>query len=372
MFNIINQSENYIQHTLIPFNDPFSIAFYIGDFGLRWYSVFIMLGFFISIIIGCLTCHYRYKVKYDALFWFCIILIPVSILGARFWSACIGDLQWENFFNFGTGGLAIQGGIIFVIIAAFIYFPIIFSKASFHVRIEENGHVYIRKPSLWIMADIIIPLVLLGQAIGRWGNFFNGEIFGQEVSAGDLSWLKALMPGVFDHMQAVAPTTVGQTLDPSLVAGAYYQPLFLYEFFINIICFLALYYVLPITPKIKIGTSGSCYFILYGITRYVMESLRFDAYAFEGTYIMNGLLIAGGMISLICAQFICPRYRNKQIWYRWYVYYIRLPLIKLGRVFKCEWVDKYYFADPQLKNYGYKKIPDFTRTDSDILYYANR
>lgn len=359
---------NAVQTHLRPSSDTFSVLFSIGNFNFSWYALLYILGFFISIIIGCIVLQYRYKIHYDILFWYTFILIPCAIIGARFWSAMIGDLDWSNFFNFKSGGLAIQGGVIFAGIAGVIYFMLMLRRPKYHVQVVENGNTYICRPSLWIILDVALPLILFGQAIGRWGNFFNGEIFGPETSAESLTWLKNIMPGVYDHMQAVVPAGVNS----DLVNGAFYQPLFLYESFTNIICFIIVYFLIPNYKKVKIGVIGSSYFLIYGVIRFAFEPLRFQAYKFTGTYILNGLLLAFGIILIIIAQFIAPRYRNKEMWYMFWIKRIRIIFIKIGAKFNAKWTQKYTSEDPRLVNYGYRKVPTFIRTESNQIYYAYR
>lgn len=359
-----------MQTTLRPFGDPFSIAFTIGGLPILWYSIFFMLGFFVSIIVACLVCQYRYKLKYDVIFWFAVFLIPIAIFGARFGSAVIGDLKWENFFSFRTGGLAIQGGIIFAVIYALIYFPIILSKPRFHIRTKFEDKIVIRQPSMWIILDIVAPVVLLGHAIGRWGNFFNGEIFGSEVPLTDLNWLKAIMPGVVSHMQLVKGADL--SLAEGLVNGAYYQPLFLYESFANVIIWIILYWGLPYIKQIKIGVTGSSYFICYGIIRFITESFRFSSYTFIGNYVTNALLLISGLVLVISAQFFAPRYRDQKIIYYLWIKYIRFYTIKLGLKMKLKYFDKYSNFDPKMERYGLANKPNFERSFEEIYYYGNR
>lgn len=367
--NISTNMQSAVQNTLIPFDDSFSVAFWIGDFPMRWYAIFFMLGFLVAIVTGCLIAHFRYRIKYDIIFWAGIIAVPTSFLGARLWSGIIGDLQWDNFFNFNSGGLAIQGGVILCGIALLIYAFFVLRKPRFHVRVEFNDKIQIQRPSMWIIVDIILPLILLGQAIGRWGNFFNGEIFGNQVSASDLEWLRLTMPGVFDNMKVVAGTF---PLASGLVEGAYYQPLFLYEFVINIFSFILIMFIVPCIKQVKIGVAGSSYFILYGITRFIMEPLRFSAYEFGGTYIINGLLLAFGVILVIFAQFVCPRYRDRKVLYKLWVVHIRYSLIKLGLKLNLNWARKFDVTKKQKENYGFEKKPIFIRENSDTYYYGGR
>ncbi|MGL4948444.1 MAG: prolipoprotein diacylglyceryl transferase [Mycoplasma sp.] len=364
-------SGSNIQNTLIPFDDAFTTAFYLGDFGVKWYSIFFMIGFFVSICIGCAVCQTRYKVSYDIVFWFTLILIPTSIVGARFWSACIGDLKWENFFNFGSGGLAIQGGVIFSVIAALIYFPLILQKPKYHVQEVVDGKTYIRRPSMWIIADVMLPMILFGQAIGRWGNFFNGEVFGGEVSYESISWLGAIA----DKMQVVQGVTPGgdlYQLADGLNVNSFHAPLFFYEFLSNMSSWIVIYWCLPYIKQIKVGTIGSSYFIIYGITRFIMEPMRFNAFEFTGTYWLNGILLAVGVISLIMAQFICPKYRTQSMLETIWIKHIRFGYIKMIIKMKTKGSEKYLLNDPELKNYGSIKPHNFDRTESGIYYYGNR
>lgn len=356
------------QTHLRPVSNDFNVMFTIGDFDFTWYAFFFIMGFFISLVIGCLILNYRYKISYDILFWYTFLLIPSAILGARLWSAMIGDLSWDNFFNFRSGGLAIQGGVIFAGIVGVIYFLLILRKPKYHIRIEQDDKVIIAKPSLWIIIDAALPLILLGQAIGRWGNFFNGEIFGPETSAESLQWLKNIMPGVYDHMQAIVP--IGAQSE--LINGAFYQPLFLYESFTNIVCFIIIYFLIPNFKKVKIGVIGSSYFLIYGIIRFIYEPLRFAAYEFKGTYVVNSILLLLGVCSIIIAQFIAPRLRDQQVWYKIWITKIRFIAIKIGIKAKFNWALKYEYEDKGLKNYGFAKPISFIRDESNAIYYANR
>ena len=353
--------------SLFPANDPFRIAFNLFGWEVPWYAIFILAGFFICIVLVCYRAKTFYKIKYDCLYYFAIILIPVALFGARFWSACIGDLQWENFFS-RSGGLAIQGGVVAVVIVALIYFPLIFRNPKYHVRVEAGDKVYIEKPSLWIILDVITPTILLGQAIGRWGNFFNGEIFGSLITTdpnapNSLSWLQHLMPGVYEHM-------ICQVDANGLIKGALYQPLFLYEQMINVPMFFIIYFILPNIKKIKIGVIGSSYFVVYGITRFAMESLRNSAFTFTSTYVLNGLLLAVGIVLIIIAQFVAPKFRDRRIIYKIWIAYIRIWYLKLLMALNTKKGNEIKNIDPNLEKYGFDKKPSFIRNREDMLYYG--
>ncbi len=352
--------------TLRPLDDPFRIAFYIADLPIYWYAIFVMLGFLTGLVVACIKAHYFYKISYDLIIYYLFIAIPVSIFGARFWSCSIGDAKWESFFNFNSGGLAIQGGIVFALIAAIIFFNLMLAKPKYHVEVYEDGETYIRKPSFLIFADVVLPCILLGQAIGRWGNFFNGEIFGQQVSAESLGWLQTFMPGVFDKMQAI-----NQDVTSSLTEGAYYAPLFLYEQWANLIAFGIIYIGFDFIKGIKSGVISGSYFVAYGIIRFILEPMRFETFEFTGTYIINGLLLASGLITIIICQFILPRFRNINIPLVFKSYYM-LGYIKFLKALHIRKADEYLALDPNLKNFGSEEKVDFHRGESNLLYYANR
>ncbi len=340
--------------------------------GILWYPLFYLFAFFTCVIIGSIAAHWRYKVSYDLIIWYTIILVPTCLLGARFWSACIGDLKWENFFTPRTGGLAIQGGIVVGVIDAMIFFPLMTRKAKYQVRIVENDLPKIVKPSFLIFVDCIIPLILIGQAIGRWGNFFNGELFGRDLGpdAASLQWLTNIMPGVTPRMQCVQYGS--NPLIDSLTNGDYYQPLFLYEGVLNILAFLIIYIWLPNYKDIRLGTIGMSYFWIYGCIRFGMEPLRNSQYTFTSTYILNGILCALGIAGTIYTQFFGPKYRDKQLLYMVWIKYIRLPFIKLGIKMKMKWALQFEIKDKGLKNYGFEKPYNFCRSEHNPLYYANR
>ncbi|MDE6473327.1 MAG: prolipoprotein diacylglyceryl transferase [Ureaplasma sp.] len=313
-FSLLNASITYSQGSQILFPDvggapnPFRIAFTIGDnFHIYWYAILTLIGYAIAIGIYHIVLKCRYKVSVDVGFYFVFAAIPCIFLGARIWSCVIEKIPISQFFNTRSGGMAIQGGVFGGLIAAFIYFPIILKFPKFHKRVVENGNVYIQRPSMWIYADAIIPVILIGQAIGRWGNFFNGEIFGSPVtsdpnSPNSLWWLKSLMPFVYDHMISEGTVRI------------LYQPLFLYESFFNVMLFIVIYIFIPIFKEIKAGVISGLYFLGYGIIRMIMEVNRDLSFQKPETFVMNGLLLAAGLIIVIYSQFINNWLRNYKFW----------------------------------------------------------
>lgn len=118
--------------------------------------------------------------------------------------------------------------------------------------------------SFWKLADVVAPSIILGQAIGRWGNFINQEAHGGEVGRAFLEGLR-LPDWIINQMY---------------IDGAYYHPTFLYESIWNFVGFLLLLGLFMIRKRV--GTVFLSYFIWYSIGRFFIEGLRTDSLAFDG------------------------------------------------------------------------------------------
>ena len=120
----------------------------------------------LAIILARYTCKYR-DVNYDSLIDVVLISLPIGIIGARLYYVAFAFNDYKDnlvdIFNIRGGGLAIHGGILFALVTAFI--------------IAKR-----KKMSFFKMADVAAPTIIIAQAIGRWGNFFNSEAHGGPVS----------------------------------------------------------------------------------------------------------------------------------------------------------------------------------------------
>ncbi|NLY67493.1 MAG: prolipoprotein diacylglyceryl transferase [Tissierellia bacterium] len=209
--------------------DP--VAFEIFGIEVMWYGVLISIGVFIGIILALRETK-RVGVKEDDFIDLLIFAIPSAIIGARLYYVIFNwDYYGKNLdqiLNFRGGGLAIHGAIIAAIIVA-----ILFTRK--------------RKLDFWQMADIAAPSLILGQAIGRWGNYINQEAYGVPT---DLPW------GI-------------------IIDGVKVHPTFLYESIGNfIIFFILLWY----RKKTKVtGEVFLIYLILYSSVRFFVEGLRIDS-----------------------------------------------------------------------------------------------
>lgn len=223
-------------------NNPIMLD--LGIVSIRWYSFFIFLG----LVIGgylIIKESKKWNISEDFIINLMFYLIPLSIIGARAYYVFFNwDYYKENtseIFAIWHGGLAIHGGIILGLL--FIIF-------------------YTRKHKIKTLrlTDIIAPALLIGQAIGRWGNFMNGEAHG---GATTLEFLKGL------HL----PQFI---IDGMYIDGTYYQPTFLYESIWCLIGFIGIL-ILRRRKYIKIGQPTAFYFVWYGVGRFFIEGMRTDS-----------------------------------------------------------------------------------------------
>lgn len=258
------------------------VMFSIGSFNIYWYSVLIL----IAVIIGSsIAIKEARKGGLGEIFIIDLIifLIPISIIGARLYYVIFNFETYQNdilsIFKIWEGGLAIYGAIIAAIIYTFIY-----------CRKRE-------KPFISTL-DILAPSVLFGQAIGRWGNFFNMEAYGPKTT---LTFLHQL------HL----PQFI---IDGMHINGSYYHPMFLYESLWCLIGFIILMIIRKKHPKV--GTQVSFYFLWYGIGRIIIEGYREDSLYFLGfriSQIVSLVLIIIGIIGLLMNKIRRTKLKESQV-----------------------------------------------------------
>ncbi len=235
--------------------DP--IAFNIFGLDVAWYGIFIAIGMMVGILLADFTSRLK-SVNYDELLNIILISFPIAIIGARAYYVIFEFDQYRDnlmsVFNIRQGGLAIHGGIIFGMLAAFIY-------------------TRYKKENLLEFADVAAPSIIVAQAIGRWGNFFNSEAHGGPVTQTFISKF---------------PTFIQKGM---LIDGVYYHPTFLYESIWNVMVCLILIYLL--TKTFKRGTVFFSYIGLYSIGRFFIEGLRTDSLMFVGIRVAQLISLAG-------------------------------------------------------------------------------
>ncbi|QGZ97412.1 prolipoprotein diacylglyceryl transferase [Mycoplasma sp. NEAQ87857] len=252
-----------------------TVLFHIGSTPFYLYSLMILLGFLCSILTVFYFWH-REKFKIDTLMTLIIITVPTAILGARL-GYVIEALLYDPSFSIGDwykiwqGGLSIQGGVTLAAICDLIYLY------------TQRNVIDIRKA-----ASLVIPAILIGQVIGRWGNFGNHELYGKIDWSGKSSLVFG--HGFASHM--FISDNYSQALG---LNGAYRYPLFLYEGIANFVGYLTIVWIINFLWLLKPGASAGLYFIWYGTVRLSMEPLRqdsFNLYIYASlAFIIFGLLI---------------------------------------------------------------------------------
>ncbi|MBO5786410.1 MAG: prolipoprotein diacylglyceryl transferase [Clostridia bacterium] len=224
-------------------------AFSIFGIDIKWYGVIITTGILLAFLL-----FYRYAVKKegidpDSIYNVTLLVMPVGIIGARFVYVAT---EWERFkgtgflniINIRQGGIAIYGAIIFGLVAVLI-------------------HNKIKKLNSLSMLDALAPAVMLGQAIGRWGNFVNAEAYGWSEGVDKLPWRMVLDYYVIDGKKN--PVGVNCV-----------HPTFIYESLWNILGLAIILFILYRKKKFN-GEIFFAYLGWYGLGRAYIETLRADS-----------------------------------------------------------------------------------------------
>lgn len=238
----------------------------IGEgISVRWYGIIITLGIVAAFMYAAFRSG-QMGVVLDDLLDIAIFTVPIGVLGARLYYVIMegGYDSFAEIINIRNGGLGIYGGIIFGALA-------IFGVSMYKFKYRKKKALY---PP--ILFDAIAPGVMIAQAMGRWGNFFNGEAYGSVVPEG--SPLYFLRMGIFPHSQI------------SGVEGmAYVHPTFLYESGWNVIGFVLInlfYHKKKFDGEILLW-----YLSWYGFGRMFIESLRTDSLMLGNSGIRVSMLV---------------------------------------------------------------------------------
>lgn len=252
-------------------------AINLGFLSIQYYALCIIIGAAIALYLSYRQWKFvGYKTSDLSDFFFNVLL--VGIIGARLWYVIMkADYYLANplsIFAVWEGGLAIQGGLI----AGFIY-----------------GYYYYRRRGYNFLnvADIILPNVLIAQALGRWGNFFNQEAFGNTTT-------HEFLKGIF------LPDFI---VDKMFINGAYHHPTFLYESLYCILIFIIIKLIVRFV-RLKAGQAGLLYFIFYSFGRIFIEHLRTDSLMFFDLKMAQILSI---IIIIVATYFFFRFDKNKSI-----------------------------------------------------------
>ena len=262
--------ENYIEFPNIGFKFGIErVAFKIGSFEVYWYAIFIACGLLLALVYAYLNAE-KFKNNKDSLLDAAIFGVIGGVIGARLYYVIFNFSIYKDnlagIFNLRDGGLAIYGGIIGGLGAG-----IIVAK--------------IKKMNVMGLLDVAGLGFLIGQGIGRWGNFFNQEAFGANTS---LPWAmtgnKIKETLIYEQSSLVAR---GIGVDPNMPV----HPCFLYEFIWCAVGFILLH---TISKKKKFdGQIFLLYIGWYGLGRFFIEGLRTDN-------LMIGSFRISQIVSIIC------------------------------------------------------------------------
>ena len=217
------------------------IAVHIGAIAIHWYGVIMAFAFLSALIVA-----YRNAVKADInpehILNIATLAIPAGIIGARLYYVIFQWSQyrynWFDILAVWHGGLAIHGGLIGGVLV---------------------GSLYVRKKNLsfWRMGDIVAPSVVLGQSIGRWGNFINQEAHGGPVNESFINHFPLFIK------------------NQMFIYGNYFHPTFLYESLWDFSVFIFL--IIRLSHKKFQGEILLLYMGLYSVGRFYIEGLRTDS-----------------------------------------------------------------------------------------------
>lgn len=226
---------------------------------IHFYAIAILIGALFALFLG------NYHARKDGFSWhffdsIFLVAFPCGIIGARIWYVIASwqtDFAGQSFwhvFEIWKGGLAIQGGALFGILGGVLV------------------GIFRRKgTSILRMMDYAIPGILVAQAIGRWGNFFNQEVFGHAVLAEAWNFL----PGfITNNMTNGTSSMIGGNV--VIPPGGIAAPLFLVEGALNVAFYFLIAHGIPAIEgkHFRHGDSSFGYFIAYGLIRMALEPLR--------------------------------------------------------------------------------------------------
>lgn len=247
------------------------VAFTVCGFPVYWYGALIALGMLLGVMLASVR-EKRYGQKRDTVLNFVLIAIPVALVCARLYYVAF---SWSDYadhpmeiFNVRNGGMAIYGGVIGGVLAGLIYTKV--ARVSFGT-----------------LADLCAPALALGQAIGRWGNFFNQEAFGAAIESPALQFFPA---GVYI-----------EALEEWHYATFFYESAW---------CFILVAGILIAERKNFFRRSGDVflwYAFAYSAERMVVEGMRTDSLYLGGIRISQ--LLSAAMLIGCAAVFLIRAFK---------------------------------------------------------------
>ncbi|GAB3801340.1 prolipoprotein diacylglyceryl transferase [Virgibacillus kimchii] len=244
----------------------------LGPIPIYWYGVIIVAGVFIGLLLATREAN-RIGLQKDLIIDLLVFAIPIAIISARLyyvifeWERYVNG-PWTDIFAIREGGIAIHGALIGAVLTAIVY-------------------ARVKKVSFWQLADVVAPSIILGQAIGRWGNFMNQEAHGGPISE-----------SVYNSFHQYLPDFI---MNQMCIDGIMYHPTFLYESVWNVLVFVLLLVLIRYNPLR--GEVFLSYVITYSIGRFFIEGMRTDSLYVVGdlrtAQLISILLVVGAIILIV-------------------------------------------------------------------------
>ena len=237
-------------------------SFKVFGFDIYYYAVMIVCGIILAVIVASLLMKRR-NIPSDWIFDLILCVLPLGIIGARTFSVITDPSSsiTEWFSKFREGGLSIIGGVIGGALGVVLF-------------------CLIHKVNFFRIADCVVPGLALAQAIGRWGNFFNQEVYGAQVTDPAMQWFPFAV-----YIES---------------SGTWHYAFFFYESLVNLAVFALLFTFMWKFMKKPSGLAMCGYFFCYGVTRSIMEPLR-DAQFILGynvpiSFVFSVIMCVGGAL----------------------------------------------------------------------------
>lgn len=295
--------------------EKYANAFEVFNIPVKWYAIMILCAIILSVVIGYFGFAKRLGVNSDHLFEGVMVGVVAGIVGARLWFVVANIFEDQgqsayilnpmNIFAIRDGGLAISGGVLLAGIALFFY-----------SRFRHLKFLY--------LLEIVLPLIMISQVLGRWGNFFNLEAHGGlilvdgweaalESANGKVITDNNFLQAQRDFLWFFPDFMIDRMYiyDGTKGVFGYCHPCFFYEGMLNFIGFTAYMLIRRFVKKgIYVGDGLSFYLIWYGIVRFFVEHLRTDAQMIKNTDVHIVVVYAVIMVIVGVAWFIIRRVKK--------------------------------------------------------------
>lgn len=265
---------------------------------IAWYAICILVG----AIVCYFVCDHRYYQEYGEhgiLESLLFVAFPAGIIGARIgyvigeWNHRVDGLpsfadrvaagEWWAPLEIWKGGLTIISGALIGIIVGIAWF--LWRK---------------RKYNIWLAVDVIVPAILIAQSFGRWGNFFNCEVHGLEVSKEALWFLPKIVVNNASYSSFAGAASIGNV----------YLPLFFIEAVTNMLGYFFIRFAVGkgLKKYIEFGDLASLYIVWYGLTRVILEPFRHPGFNMGNdgywSWIWAIVFVLGGFLLILINHYV--------------------------------------------------------------------